>query len=135
LKVVMHIDVPSYWNCAAHVVALGWSAPDQLLIAGPLYHVGAFDLPGVAVLWVGGTLSILRDFSPQRALAAIAHERLTGAWLAPVMLGGILASPDRSAKDLESMRWVVGGGECTPEARIEAFSGLFTRARYVDAYG
>src|SRR5262249_13488852 len=135
LKVVMHIDVPSYWNCAAHVVALGWSAPDQLLIAGPLYHVGAFDLPGVAVLWVGGTLSILRDFAPERALAAIAQERLTGAWLAPVMLGSILAHTDRGAYDLESVRWVVGGGERTPEARIRAFTTLFTRGRYVDAYG
>src|SRR5262249_15927661 len=37
--------------------------------------------------------------------------------------------------DLDSMRWVVGGGERTPEARIRAFSSLFTRARYVDAYG
>jgi fatty-acyl-CoA synthase len=29
----------------------------------------------------------------------------------------------------------VGGGERTPEARIRAFSNLFPRARYVDAYG
>ena len=134
-KGVMHSYSNFYWKSSDHIVALGLGAADRLLIAGPLYHVGAFDLPGVAVLWVGGTLSILRDFSPQRALAAIAHERLTGAWLAPVMLGGLLASPDRSAKDLESMRWVVGGGERTPEARIAAFSGLFTRARYIDAYG
>src|SRR5262249_17420018 len=35
----------------------------------------------------------------------------------------------------ESMRWVVGGGERTPEARIRAFTNLFTRGRYVDAYG
>jgi len=89
----------------------------------------------LAVLWVGGTLSILRDFAPALALAAIAQERLTGAWLAPVMLGGILEHPERGAYDLESMRWVVGGGERTPEGRIRAFSRLFARARYVDAYG
>src|SRR5215470_6372414 len=83
-KGVMHNYSNFYWKCADHVVALGLSASDRLLIAGPLYHVGAFDLPGVAVLWVGGTLSILRDFAPERALAAIAQERLTGAWLAPV---------------------------------------------------
>ena len=111
------------------------SAVDRLLVAGPLYHVGAFDLPGVAVLWVGGTLSILRDFAPDRALAAIAQERLTGAWLAPVMLGSILSHPDRGAYNLESVRWVVGGGERTPEARIRGFTSLFTRGRYIDAYG
>jgi acyl-CoA synthetase (AMP-forming)/AMP-acid ligase II len=134
-KGVMHTYSNFYWKCADHVVALGLSAADRLLVAGPLYHVGAFDLPGVAVLWVGGTLSILRDFAPELALANMAQERLTGAWLAPVMLGGILAHPDRGAYNLERMRWVVGGGERTPEGRIRAFSGLFTRARYVDAYG
>jgi fatty-acyl-CoA synthase len=134
-KGVMHTYANFYWKCADHIVALGLNAADRLLVAGPLYHVGAFDLPGVAVLWVGGTLSILRDFSPERALASIAHERLTGAWLAPVMLGSILAHADDRAWDVDSMRWVVGGGERTPEARIRAFSSLFTRARYIDAYG
>jgi fatty-acyl-CoA synthase len=134
-KGVMHTYANFYWKSADHVMALGLGATDKLLVAGPLYHVGAFDLPGLAVLWVGGTLSILRDFTADRALAAIATDRLTGAWLAPVMLGSILAHPDRSAYDLESLRWVVGGGERTPEARIRAFSHLFTRGRYVDAYG
>lgn len=134
-KGVMHSYANFYWKCADHVVALGLSANDRLLIAGPLYHVGAFDLPGAAVLWVGGTLAILRDFSPEHALAAMADGRLTGAWLAPVMLGSMLAHADRAAYDLASVRWVVGGGERTPEARIRAFGGLFTRGRYVDAYG
>ena len=61
-KGVMHTYSNFYWKCADHVVALGLSASDKLLVAGPLYHVGAFDLPGVAVLWVGGMLSIQRDF-------------------------------------------------------------------------
>ncbi|AGW90264.1 hypothetical protein N234_09500 [Ralstonia pickettii DTP0602] len=34
-----------------------------------------------------------------------------------------------------SFKWLVGGGERTPEERIREFSGLFTNARYVDAYG
>jgi fatty-acyl-CoA synthase len=134
-KGVMHTYANFYWKSADHLVALGLSADDRLLVAGPLYHVGAFDLPGVAVLWVGGTLSILRDFTPEAALAAIARDHLTGAWLAPVMLGGILACPQRGAYDVSSVRWVVGGGERTPEARIRAFSNLFTRGRYIDAYG
>src|SRR5262249_50510852 len=119
-KGVMHSYANFYWKCADHVLALGLSAADRLLVAGPLYHVGAFDLPGVAVLWLGGTLFILRDFAPELALAAIAQEHLTGAWLAPVMLGGILEHLERAPYDLESMRWVVGGGERTPEGRIRA---------------
>jgi fatty-acyl-CoA synthase len=134
-KGVMHTYGNFYWKCADHVVALGLGAADRLLIAGPLYHVGAFDLPGMAALWVGGTISILRDFDPARALAAIADDRLTGVWLAPVMLSAILTHPGRQRYDVTSVRWVVGGGERTPEARIRAFTGLFTKGRYIDAYG
>jgi fatty-acyl-CoA synthase len=50
------------------------SSTDRLLVVGPLYHVGAFDLPGVAVLEVGGSLIVLRDFDPEQTLATIQRE-------------------------------------------------------------
>jgi fatty-acyl-CoA synthase len=134
-KGVMHTYSNFYWKCADHVVALGLGAGDKLLVAGPLYHVGAFDLPGVAVLWVGGMIAIERDFEPARALASIAREKLTRAWLAPVMLRAILTHPDRLDHDVDSMRWVVGGGERTPEPHVRACTDFFTRGRYIDAYG
>jgi len=134
-KGVMHSYENFYWKCSDHVVALGLSAGNRLLVTGPLYHVGAFDLPGMAVLWVGGMLCILRDFAAETALAAIAHERLDGAWLAPVMTSAMLAAAPTSGLDLTSLRWVVGGGERTPEARIRSFGESFPCARYIDAYG
>ncbi len=134
-KGVMHSYGNFYWKNADHVVALGLTAADRLLVTGPLYHVGAFDLPGLAVLWVGGTLCIHRDFDPLAAIRAIEQEQLTGAWFAPVMLSAILAHPERDKHDTSSIKWVVGGGERTPEPRIRAFTGYFTNARYIDAYG
>jgi fatty-acyl-CoA synthase len=134
-KGVMHTYSNFYWKSADHVLALGLSAADRLLVTGPLYHVGAFDLPGVAVLWVGGMLCIERDFDPTRALAAIAAERLTCAWLAPVMSSAILTHPGRFEHDVRSLRWVIGGGERTPEARIRAFSEFFANGRYIDGFG
>src|SRR5260370_34546992 len=47
-----------YWKSADHVLALGLNRDTRLLVAGPLYHVGALDLPGIAVLWPGG---VVRD--------------------------------------------------------------------------
>jgi fatty-acyl-CoA synthase len=134
-KGVMHTYDNFYWKCMDHVVALGLTRDDGLLVVGPLYHVGAFDLPGMAVLWVGGRLCILRDFDPAAALAAIEKERLTGAWMAPVMLNGVLALPNAGEFDLSSFRWCVGGGERTPESRIRGFGSVFRHGRYVDAYG
>ncbi len=134
-KGAMHSYENFYWRCMDHVIALGLSAADRMLVAGPLYHVGAFDLPGVAVLWVGGAFCVIRDFNPETVLAAIERERLTCAWLAPVMLGQILTCPERERFDLSSVAWVIGGGERTPEPRIHEFGTLFPAARYIDGYG
>ena len=53
------------------------TASEKLLVVGPLYHVGAFDLPGIAVLWVGGTLSCTASSDPEAVLASIERHRLT----------------------------------------------------------
>jgi acyl-CoA synthetase (AMP-forming)/AMP-acid ligase II len=124
-----------YWKSADHVLALALDRDTRLLVAGPLYHVGALDLPGIAVLWQGGMLSIQRDFDARQCLSAIEADRLDAAWLAPVMTTSILTCPDRGGYDVSSLRWAIGGGEKTPEARIRAFSQYFTNARYIDAYG
>ena len=124
-----------YWKCLDHIAVLGLDAETRLLVVGPLYHVGAFDLPGLAVLITGGMLTVLRDFDAAQALAAIEAERLTGAWLAPVMLSRALALPTRGDYDVSSLQWVVGGGERTPAERIRAFASLFPAGRYIDAYG
>jgi len=124
-----------YWKSADQTIALGLNADTRLLVVGPLYHVGALDLPGIAVLWHGGMLSVHRNFEPEQALAAIDAEKLNAAWFAPVMTTALLACPTRHRYDVSSLRWAIGGGEKTPEARIRAFSEFFKNARYIDAYG
>lgn len=80
-------------------------------------------------------MCILRDFDPAWMLAAIERERLTCAWMAPVMLGRALTLEGRQKYDLTSLRWTIGGGEKTPESRIRAFTELFPNGRYIDGYG
>ncbi len=134
-KGVMHSYENFYWKSAAHAVELGLSQETRLLVVQPLYHVGAFDLPGIAVLWQGGTLYLFRDFDEAEALAAIASEGITGSTMVPVLTSRLLSHADRDRYDVSSLRWVVGGGEKTPESRIRQFQDFFVNARYVDAYG
>jgi acyl-CoA synthetase (AMP-forming)/AMP-acid ligase II len=134
-KGVMHTYGNFYWKCMDHVMFLGLTAEDRLLVVGPMYHVGAFDLPGVAVLWVGGTMVIHREFEAEAALQSIQDERVTGTWMAPVMMSRVLACDRRQHYDVTSLRWCIGGGEKTPDSRARAFTQLFTSGRYVDAYG
>lgn len=134
-KGVMHTYGNMAWKCMDHITALGIGRDDKLLVVGPLYHVGAYDLPGVALWVTGGALVLERDFDAEQALALIEREHITGAWMAPVMLNRCLASSARSAHVLDSLKWLIGGGERTPEERIREFSSVFRCARYIDAYG
>lgn len=134
-KGVMHTYDNFYWKSADHLLALQLHPETRLLVIGPLYHVGAFDLPGVAVLWSGGMLSIQREFDAVAVLAAIDNERLNAAWLAPVMTTALLTCEQVGDYDLSSLQWVIGGGERTPESRIRQFAKVFPTARYIDAYG
>lgn len=134
-KGVMHTYGNMAWKCTDHITALGIGCDDKLLVVGPLYHVGAYDLPGVALWMAGGALVLERDFDEDQVLALIDSEQITGAWMAPVMLNRCLGSQVRGQHRLDSLKWLVGGGERTPEERIREFSGLFPQARYVDAYG
>ncbi|MDP6565859.1 MAG: AMP-binding protein [Alphaproteobacteria bacterium] len=124
-----------YWKSLDHVMALGLTAADRLLVVGPLYHCGALDLPGLAVLWMGGTLCIHREFEAEAALASIEEQRLTGGWMAPTMTNGVLNLDGNDRYDLSSLKWIIGGGERTPEQRIRQFTEVFANARYIDAYG
>lgn len=134
-KGVMHSYRNIHWKNFDHILALGLGAEDRLLVVGPLYHVGAFDLPGIAVLWTGGMLNIHREFDPVAALEAIERHRLTGGWMAPVMLSRILALEDSTRFDLSSFRWCIAGGEKTPESRIRDFTRVFANARFIDGFG
>lgn len=134
-KGVIHRYRNFYAKSADQIVELGLSSDTRLLVSGPLYHVGAFDLPGIAVLWAGGLLCIQRDFDAGEALDLIARERLTASWFAPVMTAAVLACQQQHPRDVSSLRWTIGGGEPTPEARVRLYAQCFPNGRYIDAYG
>jgi fatty-acyl-CoA synthase len=128
-----------YWKTIGHVAEFGLSAADRTLMAGPMYHVGAFDLPGIGTWWVGGSLVILPRFDVPDLLAAVERERPTNVWLAPAMvnatLNEIAQSPELGLRSTASIRFITGGGEKTPVTLIERLLAAFPNARFADAYG
>ncbi|MGE3594127.1 MAG: AMP-binding protein [Dehalococcoidia bacterium] len=134
-KGVVHTYDNFYWKSLDHIIALQLTAESRICIVGPLYHVGACDLPGLGVHIVGGTIIVHRDFDPASVMHSIGDERVIGIWMAPVMTGRILSLEDVSQFDVSSLRWCIGGGEKTPESRIRRFCEVFPHARYIDAYG
>ena len=134
-KGVMHAYRQFYWKHLGQVAALSLSSETRLLTVGPLYHVAGLDLPGLSIFALGGMMALEREFDAEAALRVIRENNLNGAWFAPTMTNMILALPRDRWVDADSLRWVIGGGERTPEARIHAFAKAFPNARYIDAYG
>jgi acyl-CoA synthetase (AMP-forming)/AMP-acid ligase II len=119
----------------AHIVHFGLTAADTTLVCGPLYHVGGLDMPALGVLYAGGSVVLQRKFDPRAALRAIRDHRVTNAWLAPAMVNAVLEVPDRESYDTSSMRFVLGGGEKTPEPVLRRIMNAFPNAWFADAYG
>lgn len=134
-KGVPHTYDNFYWKCMDHTIVLGLSASSRLLVVGPLYHVGACDLPGIGVLRMGGTLCLHRDFDATETLSSIDRHQLNCGWMAPTMTNAVLNLPDADQYDVSSLKWLIGGGERTPEQRIRQFTDRFPNARYIDGYG
>ncbi|MET7682485.1 long-chain fatty acid--CoA ligase [Streptomyces sp. NPDC005423] len=119
----------------AHIVHFGLSAADTTLVCGPLYHVGGLDMPALGVLHAGGKVVLQRKFDPVRTLDAIQEHRVTNLWLAPAMVNAVLEVPGRESYDTTSVRFVLGGGEKTPEPVLRRVMTAFPNAWFADAYG
>jgi fatty-acyl-CoA synthase len=119
----------------AHIVHFGLTAADTTLVCGPLYHVGGLDMPALGVLYAGGSVVLQRKFDPVGALRAIQEHHVTNAWLAPAMVNAVLEVPDRESYDTGSMRFILGGGEKTPEPVLRRIMNAFPNAWFADAYG
>lgn len=124
-----------HWKNVAHIIEFGLTSADRTLITGPMYHVGAMDLPATGVIYAGGDVVILPQFDPEDVLATIAAERITNVWLPPSMVNMILTHPGNDRHDLSSLRLVISGGEKMPEPLVQRILDQFPGAWFADAYG
>ncbi len=123
------------WKNAALLAEFGWTSEEVVLVAGPLYHVGAFDMGGVTTLHAGGTVVLQGRFVATEVLRGIAEHRATTIWLAPAMVNAVLQSPALPGADLSSLRLMLSGGEKMPVARLEQLLDAMPDLWFADAYG
>ncbi len=123
------------WKNLAHLVEFGITGVDLGLACGPLYHVGALDLTTTTLIAAGATVIIHRTFDAAAVVDEIERSRVTTVWLAPAMVNAILNLPDIGARDLSSVRLLIGGGEKMPIPLIERLQRTFPSSWFADAYG
>jgi acyl-CoA synthetase (AMP-forming)/AMP-acid ligase II len=120
------------YNVLAHTTELELTSADRVLVSSPLYHVAAWDSPGVGVLYNGGSLVIMRRFDAPLALQLIEGHEITGAHLVQAIVHGIRATSDGS-HDLSSLRWIIIGGIAAE--MYDEIQALLPTTRLVQGYG
>ena len=134
-KGVMITHANLVWKNLAHLVEIAATAEDLALACGPLYHVGALDLTTTTMIAAGATTIIHRTFDAASVVEEIERSRVTTVWLAPAMTNAIMSLPDIEARDLSSVRLIIGGGEKMPLPLIDRLHRVFPAAWFADAYG
>lgn len=124
-----------YWKNIGHILMFNITSEDKAISVGPLYHVGGMDLPATSLLYVGGTVVILKRFDTIKTLETIEKEKITCTWFAPVMINMLFQEQDFDKYDVSSMRFIIDGGEKMPLPLINKVKEKFPNAWFADAYG
>lgn len=107
-KGVMHSHASVHSVLLSNMVEWG-SSPERCDVWSsvlPLFHCGQHTVL-MSALAVGGALVIFRGFDPAAVLEAIERHRITVVVGLPMMYGALLAHPQRTVRDLSSLRLCV----------------------------
>jgi fatty-acyl-CoA synthase len=108
-----------FWNALTHFsMSEGLFPNDISLVAAPLFHIGAFGIYTLALIYLGGTSVILESFKPGTWLDAVETYKPTLAFCVPAMWAAI-AQAGLDGRDLTSLRYTISGGAPCPLVLIK----------------
>ena len=94
---------------------------DIILVAPPLFHIGAFSWIFTPSLYTAGHLIFNGFFDAKETLKIIDNKKVTGILLIVTMIKMMYNVPDRDSYDLSSLRLMGAGGEPCPDFIKEYF--------------
>ncbi|HOM13316.1 MAG TPA: long-chain fatty acid--CoA ligase [Rubrivivax sp.] len=107
------------WNAFTHfAMTEGLVARDVSLVSAPLFHIGAFGIYTLPLIYLGGTSVIMESFAPAGWLDAVEKYRPTLAFCVPAMWAAIAAA-GLQGRELASLRYTISGGAPCPLVLIE----------------
>ncbi|QBQ40503.1 class I adenylate-forming enzyme family protein [Sphingobacterium psychroaquaticum] len=108
--VMPHFSV--YMAAQVAATTLGLSRDERLLLAMPIWHSSPLNNWFGATLYLGGTVVLLREYSPLQMLETIEREKITLYFGAPISyILPLRTVPNFGNYDLSSVRrWAYGGG-------------------------
>jgi len=100
----------------------------------PLFHIFGQTVGMNVVFRVGGELTLLPRFDPNKALEIIQRDKVTIFMGVPTMYAALLHAPNREDYDISSLRLCVSGGAALPGEILKAFEEGFG-SPIIEGYG
>lgn len=104
------------------------------VLGTPPYASGTW-ITMMPTMYRGGTVVILKKFTPDAFLQAVQRQRGTHAFLVPTQWIAILQHPELDQYDVDSLRCVVTSGQPIAENTYTAIEDAFANAGIYEVYG
>ncbi|MBB3179266.1 class I adenylate-forming enzyme family protein [Variovorax sp. Sphag1AA] len=120
--------------CAA--AGTGLTRNERTLIAMPVWHSSPLNNWLLGTLLMGGSAVLLREYAPKPFLDALAGERISFTFGAPIaFLAPLAVVPDVKSYDFSAMRmWAYGGGPLGADM-ARKLADSYGSDRFVQVYG
>ena len=131
--VITHKNI--IWNEINYIIDKDLRVSDVALLVSPMFHAGGLNNM-LSHIFLGSTLVLHRQFSPQAVMEDIEKEKITVLQtMAPTMYNLILQLPDLRRYNVSSVRSVMSGGAILPVETKRKIQELFPGAGIQDSYG
>jgi acyl-CoA synthetase (AMP-forming)/AMP-acid ligase II len=109
------------WNVINLLTCADFRGDDVTVAIAPFFRVGGTGVNVLPVLFLGGTVVVPTDPSPDGILLAMERHRVTVGFGNPDLLDALARSERWPQVDLSSVRFVVTGGAPVPERLIRVW--------------
>jgi len=109
------------WNAINMSVTAGMRREDVTISIAPLFRTGGIGVNVLPVLFVGGTVVMPRDNTPDEILRSTEQHRVTVGFGNPDLLDALMQAELWERADLSSIRFFITGGAPVPEQLIRAY--------------
>ena len=124
-----------FWNSLNEIVDTHMREDDNTVLATPLHHSAALNCWLLPHLYLGATATLLRRYSAEGMIRAIAAHRVTNGFMPPSMAREVFLHPLARELDLACFRrWYIGGG-VLPRQDRERIHALLPGCRIYYQYG
>lgn len=110
-----------FYDSCTVAMSTDWRCDDRVLVALPLFHIGAL-IDVVIDVHVGSTTVLMAAFDPVGFLRTLQDQRINSFLAVPAMLHFMLQVPTIKDFDLSSVRWALCGTAPVPVPLIQAWA-------------